>query len=137
MKIRMTNQQQRKKIPLKAIESRLTRLRGGASGGGEVEITFIDDATIAEVAGRYRGSHKPTDVLSFGYDSADGGLTGEILISAETAYHQANERGVKFIDELTLLCLHGLLHLSGIDDETKAGWCEMRRAEFEGMMTLL
>ena len=133
----MTNQQQKRTVPQKAIESRLKRFAGTALAGGEIEITFIDDATIAEIAGKYRGSHRPTDVLSFSYDLADGGLAGEILISAETAYRQAKERGVKFVDELTLLCLHGLLHLSGIDDETKSGWCEMRRAEFEGMITLL
>ena len=133
----MTNQQQKRTIPQKAIESRLKRFADSALAGGEIEITFIDDATIADIAGKYRDSHKPTDVLSFGYDLPEGGFIGEILISAETAFRQAKERGVAFIDELTLLCLHGLLHLSGIDDETKSGWCEMRQAEFEGIITLL
>jgi len=135
--MRVMNRQRKRRIPLKAIESRLARLNDYLPFDGEIDITFIDDAIIAKIAGKYRGSHKATDVLSFAYDSERGGLAGEILISAETAYRQAGERGVRFVDELTLLALHGILHLNGIDDETISGWSEMRRAEFEGMMECL
>ena len=103
--------------------------------GVRVDIVFVDDPTIAGLAGRYRGSPRPTDVLAFCYDEPD--LAGEIAISLDTARRQARERGVPLAHELILLCVHGLLHIGGFDDETVPEWCAMKRAEFETVMRIL
>lgn len=110
-----------------------------------VGVRIVDDREIASLAGRFRGRAHPTDVLAFDYRpipvpraAADGGeVEGEIVLSAETARRQARERRVPLAHEMTLLLLHGLLHLRGFGDESPRLWRAMRRAEFETMMRVL
>ncbi len=103
---------------------------------GRAEIILTDDGTMARLAGRFRGSPRPTDVLAFAYDD-EPGLAGEIVISLDTARRQARERGVALSDELTLLCVHGLWHVEGVGDETERDWREMRKREFETLVRIL
>jgi probable rRNA maturation factor len=66
----------------------------------------------------------PTDVLSF---PAEGPSLGDIAISRHRAASQAVEFGHTLDEELKLLMLHGLLHLTGLDHERDRG--EMARTE--------
>jgi len=91
---------------------------------------------MARLAGRYRGSPRPTDVLAFQYER-DPWLLGEIAISLDTARRQAQERRVPLADELILLCVHGLLHIQGHGDESIGEWRRMRVMEFETLMRIL
>jgi probable rRNA maturation factor len=68
----------------------------------------------------------PTDVLSFPGANGQGGL-GDIAVSCERAKAQAQQFGHGHIDEIRILMLHGLLHLTGMDHERDGG--EMDRAE--------
>lgn len=68
----------------------------------------------------------PTDVLSFPSAEQGGGL-GELAISIERADAQARQYEHALLDELRVLMLHGMLHLSGMDHERDRG--EMARAE--------
>ena len=109
---------------------------------GGVDIIFVDDEAIASMAGAYRGSPRPTDVLAFCYGDAPpcgGGDVprAEVYVSVDTARRQAMERGVPLSHELVLLCVHGLLHVGGMDDEEPAAWRAMKRAEFETVMRIL
>lgn len=121
--------------PLRRVTRALGKLSDRRSQRG-VEITLTDDATIADLAGRYRGSPYPTDVLAFSYDD-DPRLAGEVVISIDTARRQARERGVELWQELLLLSVHGLWHVSGVGDESQRDWREMRINEFETMVKLL
>ena len=72
----------------------------------------------------------PTDVLSFPIANWPPGALeaiGEIAISADRALAQAREYGHSLADELKILMLHGVLHLTGLDHESDQG--EMARAE--------
>ena len=103
------------------------------------------------MAGLYRGSAHPTDVLAFSYGEercgrfaskcgalgAGLGPDAEVYISVDTARRQAEERGVPLVHELVLLCVHGLLHIGGMDDEKLPAWLKMKRAEFETVMRIL
>lgn len=62
---------------------------------------------------------------------------GEVVVSIDTAKRQARERALSLQNELALLCLHGILHVYGQDDETYGSWCEMRVREFEKLMGIL
>lgn len=104
-------------------------------GEGPVHFAFTDDATMAKIAGRYRNSPRPTDVLAFAYGDKD--LAGEVVVSLDTARRQARARGVPLLSEVILLCLHGFLHIRGEDDETYVAWRRMRIAEFETLMRIL
>ena len=100
-----------------------------------VGVVFVDDKYISKLAGQFRNSPHPTDVLAFYYGEKD--LTGEVVISLDTAFRQAKSRKVSLNTELVLLSVHGFLHLSGQGDETLRDWCGMRKKEFETMMRIL
>ncbi len=56
-------------------------------------------------------------------------LEGEIVIGAEVAKAQAEERGHDVESELGLYVIHGLLHLCGYDDHEPADIERMRESE--------
>lgn len=111
--------------------------------GADVSILLTDDATVREMNYAYRGLDKPTDVLSFAMRDRVAGETrtllppdveeplGDIVISVETAFRQAQLHGVTLEQEIALLGVHGLLHLLGYEDETEAGAAQMRKRERE------
>ncbi len=87
----------------------------------EVNITVCDDATIHEINKEHRGIDRPTDVLSFpfyDFDTPDQmTLLGDIIISRDTAYRQAEEYGHSPKREFCFLAAHSALHLLGYDHE--------------------
>jgi probable rRNA maturation factor len=93
------------------------------AAGGEISVLFVDDPSIRDLNRDYRGIDKPTDVLSFAQD--DPLILGDIVVSVETAQRQASASSWPIDSELSLLLLHGLLHLVGRDDETDAGAAAM------------
>ncbi len=97
---------------------------------GEVDVLLADDRTLRRLNRDFRGKDKATDVLSFpaAEEMADE-FAGDLAISLDTAKRQAVEQGHTLKDEVRVLLLHGLLHLSGMDHETDDG--EMRSREGE------
>lgn len=89
-----------------------------------VEVTLIDDETIARVHGEFMDDPTPTDVITFPY-----GEEGEILISVETASRHSQEFGVGFDRELVLYVVHGTLHLGGYKDHTSESQTEMNELQ--------
>jgi probable rRNA maturation factor len=88
-------------------------------------VVLIDDKAMRTYNRKYRGFDKTTDVLSF---RGDGDYLGDILISVETAFAQAQKSPVLTLESnLRRLALHGFLHLTGHDHETDNG--EMRAIE--------
>ncbi len=90
--------------------------------GREIACLITDDAELRRLNRQFRGADYATDVLSF--PSAAG---GEIAISLDRAASQAAEHGHTIQEELRILMLHGVLHLTGLDHETDSG--EMAAAE--------
>ena len=80
---------------------------------------------MRELNRRFRGRDSTTDVLSFPGDSApdpEGRRhLGDIAISVPTAARQARVAGHGLQRELSVLVLHGYLHLLGYDHETDDG----------------
>ncbi|MZG30146.1 MAG: rRNA maturation RNase YbeY [Nitrospinae bacterium] len=89
----------------------------------EISILFIGDQGIRDLNQRFRGIDSPTDVLSFPQLVEDSPETpgppvlGDVAISLETARTQSKEHGLSMDEELTLLLIHGILHLLGYDHE--------------------
>ena len=90
----------------------------------EVSVSFVDDAVIAELNEKYRGKQGPTDVLSFecdgcgdGPDAPEDGVfeLGDVIIAPDVAERQTAEFATTFEEEISLLLVHGLLHLCGYD----------------------
>jgi probable rRNA maturation factor len=96
---------------------------------GEVQVLLADDKTLRRLNRDFRGKNKPTDVLSFpAATELQTELAGDLAISLETAARQAEEHGHKLRDELRILLVHGLLHLTGMDHETDSGEMAAREA---------
>jgi probable rRNA maturation factor len=87
---------------------------------------LADDAHLRQLNFRFLGNDSPTDVLSFPAIRSSNEL-GEIAISMERAAAQAAEFGHACLDEVRILMLHGVLHLTGLDHESGDG--KMAREE--------
>ena len=92
----------------------------------EISILFIGDHGIRDLNHQFRGIDRPTDVLSFPQISDDepeppgAPVLGDVAISLETARQQSEDHGLSLKEELTLLLIHGILHLLGYDHEISA-----------------
>lgn len=106
----------------------------------EVSISFVDDEVIAELNETYRGKEGPTDVLSFECDGCgdepdapEGAVfeLGDVIIAPDVAERQTAEFATTFEEEVSLLLVHGLLHLCGYDHvvDEEAEVMEAREAE--------
>ncbi|WP_158943549.1 rRNA maturation RNase YbeY [Granulicella sp. S190] len=115
----------------------LNRARAAVGLRGEVEVLLADDPTLRSLNKSFRGKNKATDVLSFPAPAeiADS-HAGDLAISLETAARQAATYGHSLRDEVRILLLHGLLHLSGLDHETDNGEMAIREAELRSKLKL-
>ena len=105
-------------------------LDGENVAGAEISLAFVDNPTIHRLNQRYLRHDEPTDVLSFPLsEPGTRRLAGELVIGAEVAQAQAQQRGHDVQAELALYVIHGLLHLCGYDDRTDRGAAAMRRRE--------
>jgi len=131
----------RRLVPIKGLTSRqvVQAVRDTLNGQPvqAISVVLVDDATIASLHERYMGDPRPTDVLTFDLrDTADEAvlagqtrIEGEIIASVDTARTQANRLGIALHTELLRYVIHGVLHLLGLNDDTRAGRTQMRRAE--------
>jgi probable rRNA maturation factor len=92
------------------------------SENAELSLVFCNDAAIKELNKQFRDKDEATDVLAFPLPQSDfkeftpmSILIGDVVISVETAMRQAKEVGHDVKKEVTLLLIHGLLHLGGHD----------------------
>ncbi len=132
-----------------SLESFAQRLRAQVARGRLFHCRISNDAELQALNAQFRGKNYPTDVLSFPLDPLSHGrgsvdfpkrarkqaddaefreeALGDIAISLDRARAQAREWGHSVDDELRILLLHGVLHLTGLDHETDSG--QMQRAE--------
>lgn len=107
--------------------SRFIELLAERIGAGRAFTCLITtDKELQNLNHRFRGHDYATDVLSFPALSPNADL-GEMAISAERATAQARQYGHDRVDEVRILMLHGLLHLTGMDHERDQG--QMKAAE--------
>ncbi|MBN2815881.1 MAG: rRNA maturation RNase YbeY [Campylobacterales bacterium] len=93
----------------------------------EIELIITDNKEIKEINAQYRSIDKATDVLSFPYEDSPMAPLGSIIISQNFVKDKASELRHSEDEELTLLFIHGLLHILGYDHEVDSG--EMRQME--------
>jgi len=133
----------------KLLESALTETCAAALGSGdvEVELTLCGDEEMTHLNFDHMGERGPTDVLSFPLHewSVDMGhshladedagmppgglLLGDVVIDIDQAVRQAADGGWSAAQEITLLAVHGALHLVGHDHAETEDEAAMRAIE--------
>ena len=99
----------------------------------EIELIITSNETIKELNNVHRAKNIATDVLSFPMESTFSNVDipsmplGCIVISSDFAREKSTLFKHTLEDELSLLFIHGLLHLLGFDHEVDRG--EMRKKE--------
>jgi len=95
----------------------------------ELGLVIATQERVRELNRNYLGRDEPTDVIAFSMlygeedrtsfvPPPDGVLhLGEVIISYPQAKIQAEEHGHSIERELTILIIHGVLHLLGYEDE--------------------
>lgn len=122
-----------------------------------VNMLLTDDTAIHSMNKEFRGVDRATDVLSFpmvdyaepgnfdgldemseSYFDPDSGelLLGDIVISVERAYAQAEEYGHSLKREMAFLTAHSMLHLFGYDHMEDDERAEMERMQEEILASL-
>lgn len=100
----------------------------------DIELIITNNEEIKTINNEYRNINKATDVLSFPYeDDFIHTPLGSIVISVDFVIEKAKEYNHSFENELSLLFIHGLLHILGFDHEIDNG--EQRNKEEELIKT--
>jgi probable rRNA maturation factor len=109
-----------------------------APAGASLSIVIVDDDSVQALNRQYRGVDAPTDVLSFPTEmpslevDGEAPYLGDLIIAYPYAVAQAEREDQPLMDNLSLLVVHGTLHLLGFDHDTAANralmWAEQDRA---------
>jgi probable rRNA maturation factor len=86
----------------------------------DLGVMLIGDRSMRRLNRQYRKKDHTTDVLAFSMREGPGPLSvliGDVVISVPTAAKQAGQAGRSLDEELTVLLVHGILHLCGYDHE--------------------
>ena len=94
---------------------------------GSVAFLLTDDAELRRLNQRYRGTNKPTNVLSFPAMPEEAAVgravprhLGDIALALETVRREAKEQGKTVRSHVSHLAVHGVLHLIGHDHQSDA-----------------
>lgn len=97
---------------------------GRLPGGASITLVVTTTEAIRRLNRDYLGLDTPTDVLSFtnepdpDFPAGETGYLGDIVIAYPVAERQARAAGHLPQEEVTLLAVHGALHLAGFDHDT-------------------
>lgn len=101
----------------------------------QVSYTFVDDAFLFEMNMKHLQHDTYTDIITFNLSQKKHQeILADIYISADRVADNAKSLGVKYADELLRVIIHGALHLSGFNDNTKSKKQQMRDLEQTWML---
>ena len=95
---------------------------------GDLYIIFCSDPYILDINLKYLQHDYFTDIITFDYCEGEK-ISGDLFISIDSVRENAVFYGTEFEDELNRVMVHGVLHLIGYDDHTKAEQKTMREKE--------
>jgi probable rRNA maturation factor len=109
---------------------------GRRAAGTSLAIRIVTPAESQQLNRRYRGKHRPTNVLSFPAGAAPpagarGAPTplGDLAICARVVAREAREQRKSLAAHWAHMVVHGVLHLVGYDHERDADARRMERRE--------
>lgn len=94
----------------------------------DISVIFCSDPYVLDVNIKYLQHSYYTDIITFDYCEGNV-LSGDLFISVDSVRENAALYGSTFEDELDRVIVHGVLHLIGYDDHSKADIAVMRAKE--------
>lgn len=95
----------------------------------DLSILLTNNKVIQEYNRRFFGRDRPTNVISFGYETSFAGeVMGDLIVSLERARDESEQSGIPFYERVFALIIHGILHVLGFDHEN--GVKEARRMRY-------
>ena len=109
-----------------------------------ISISFTNDRAIKKINAATRGKNKPTNILSFQSFESVKDLprvtspvpVGDLVLSYETIFAEAESEDKKIKHHLTHLLIHGFLHLFGYDHMTSKEADIMEKLEIKLLKAL-
>ncbi len=97
---------------------------------GELNFIFCSDNYLLKINRKYLHHDYFTDIITFPASTGRSNqVSGDIFISIDRVKANAKNFGTTFYDELNRVMAHGILHLCGYNDQTKAQTRLMRQKE--------
>lgn len=95
----------------------------------QLDIIFVDDEELLLMNRDYLQHDYYTDIITFDLSDDLRRIQGELYISRDRVLENALSLGSSSRDEILRVCIHGLLHLCGMNDNSEAEKLAMRDAE--------
>jgi rRNA maturation RNase YbeY len=95
---------------------------------GQLNYTFMSDESLLKINIQYLKHNTYTDIITFNYNEGKK-ISGDIFISIDRIKENAEAFDIKFEEELHRVMIHGVLHLCGYKDKSKADSDLMRKKE--------
>ncbi len=120
----------------------------GYPGETEVTLLFVENEEMGSYNTRFLDRKGPTDVLAFPLEELVPGVVpeidsngpplmiGDVIVAPSYVHSQAEKYAVEVGDEMSLMVVHGILHLLGYahQDDEDAARMESREAEILRMV---
>ena len=95
---------------------------------GDIGYMFVNDDKILEVNNEFLGHDYYTDIITFDYSEGKT-ISGDLVISLDTIFTNADKFGRPYNEELHRVIIHGILHLCGLNDKGPGEREKMEAAE--------
>ena len=97
----------------------------------EISLFLVGEKRITELNEQYMQHHGCTDVITFDYHdyARPDWLGGDVFVCVPVAIDQARRFRAPWREEILRYVIHGILHLSGMEDHSDAGYRRMKRRE--------
>ena len=95
---------------------------------GTINVVFCSDQHLLVINKEYLNHDYYTDIITFNYCEAKQ-ISGDLFISIDRIKDNSKNNKILFVDELHRVIIHGVLHLCGFNDKTKAEKKEIRQME--------
>jgi len=142
--VNLENQNKKRRIDLSKIKkvAALT-LKSLSESNAEINVIIVSNQKIRVLNRKYFKRDRSTDVIAFpsGEDNFKKKgkskkekvrkFLGDIAISSDKAVSNAKVYETRFIEEMALYAIHGILHLLGYEDGTRKDRDLMRKREDE------
>lgn len=95
---------------------------------GDISYIFCSDDELLEINIQHLNHNTYTDIITFDYTEGNR-ISSDIFISVDRVEENAKKFKVSFEEELHRVMIHGILHLCGYKDKSKADAELMRKKE--------